>query len=61
VGGTCDTHGGGEKSVQDFGGKTQRKETIRKNKAQMGEVRKVYKSLVGKTKEKKPLGRTRRR
>jgi hypothetical protein len=33
VGGTCGTHGRGEKSVQGFGGKAQRKETTGKTKA----------------------------
>jgi hypothetical protein len=30
VGGACGTHGRGEKTVQDFGGKARRKETTRK-------------------------------
>jgi hypothetical protein len=30
VGGVCGTHGRGDKSVQDFGGKARRKETIGK-------------------------------
>jgi hypothetical protein len=33
VGGACGTHGGGEKSVQGFGGKAGRKETTEKSKA----------------------------
>jgi hypothetical protein len=33
VGGTCGTHGRGEKSIQGFGGKAQRKETTGKTKA----------------------------
>jgi hypothetical protein len=33
VGGACDTHGRGKKSVQGFGGKTRRKETTLKTKA----------------------------
>jgi hypothetical protein len=33
VGGTCGTHGGGEKSEQGFGGKALRKETTWKTKA----------------------------
>jgi hypothetical protein len=33
VGGTCGTYGGGEKSVQGFGGKARRKETTWKTKA----------------------------
>jgi hypothetical protein len=33
VGGACGTHGRGEKSVQGFGGKARRKETIGKTKA----------------------------
>jgi hypothetical protein len=33
VGGACGTHGRGEKSVQDFDGKAQRKETTWKTKA----------------------------
>jgi hypothetical protein len=33
VGGACGTHWGGEKSVQDFGGKARRKETTGKTKA----------------------------
>jgi hypothetical protein len=33
VGGACDRHGRGEKSVQDFGGKARRKETTGKTKA----------------------------
>jgi hypothetical protein len=36
VRGTCGTHGIGEESVQDFGGKTRRKETTWKTKAWMG-------------------------
>jgi hypothetical protein len=32
-GGTCGTHGRGEKSVQGFGGKARRKETTGKTKA----------------------------
>jgi hypothetical protein len=36
VGGTCDTHGRGELSVQVFGGKTRREETTWKTKAYMG-------------------------
>jgi hypothetical protein len=36
VGGTCGTHGRGEKSVQGFGGKARRKETTWKTKAQVG-------------------------
>jgi hypothetical protein len=32
VGGTCGTHGGGEESVQGFGGKAKRKETTWKTK-----------------------------
>jgi hypothetical protein len=33
VGGSCGTHGRGEKSVQGFGGKARRKETTGKTKA----------------------------
>jgi hypothetical protein len=33
AGGTCGTHGRGEKSVQGFGGKARRKETTGKTKA----------------------------
>jgi hypothetical protein len=33
VGGACDMHGRGEKSLQGFGGKAQRKETTGKTKA----------------------------
>jgi hypothetical protein len=33
VGGTCGTHGRGEKSVQGFGGKARGKETTWKTKA----------------------------
>jgi hypothetical protein len=33
VGGTCSTHGRGEKSVQGFRGKARRKETTGKTKA----------------------------
>jgi hypothetical protein len=33
VGGTCSTHGIGEKSVQGFNGKARRKETTWKTKA----------------------------
>jgi hypothetical protein len=33
VGGACSTRGGGEKSVQGFGGKARRKVTTRKTKA----------------------------
>jgi hypothetical protein len=36
VGGACGTHGRGEKSVQGFGGKAQRKETIWKTEAYVG-------------------------
>jgi hypothetical protein len=32
VGRDCGTHGRGEKSVQDFGGKARRKQTTRKTK-----------------------------
>jgi hypothetical protein len=37
VDGACGTRGRGEKSVQGFGGKSQRKETTWKTKVQMGE------------------------
>jgi hypothetical protein len=33
VGGACGTHGRGEKIVEGFGGKSQRKETTPKNEA----------------------------
>jgi hypothetical protein len=36
VGGACGTHGRGEKSVQDFGGRARRKETTEKTKAWVG-------------------------
>jgi hypothetical protein len=37
VRGACSTHGREEKSVQNVGGKTRRKETTRKTEAQIGE------------------------
>jgi hypothetical protein len=36
VGGACGTHGRGEKSVQDFGGKARRKVTTGKTEARIG-------------------------
>jgi hypothetical protein len=38
VGRACGMHGRREESVQDFGGKAQRKETTQKTKAKMGRL-----------------------